>query len=812
MAIDELTMVETRTVRTFCSLCKVICPAVVTVQGDRPISLEPDRQHSRGGAVCAKGRAAPDIHDHPNRVNYPLRRTRPKGDPDPGWERIGWDEALDLIAAKLRTVREESGAEAVAFTRGTGSATGVRDTDPWLTRLVNHFGTPNLMSTTHVCNWSRDGAALYTYGVSALPLPDTSTTGCVVLWGTNPSATQLGLAREVIAARQRGARLVVVDPRRVGLANKADLVLQLRPGTDGALALALVDVLIREHLFDESFVRAWTNAPLLVRDDTGRFLTAADPSAGSGQAVAPDRLAADGIAGSTAAYLALESDTGRLVPYDPATRRYDRPADLLTLNGSTEVTLADGCVVRCRTVFALLTELASQSGPDAAAEITGVPAAQIVEAARLIAASRPVSHYFYNGLVQHTNGVQASRAISIFYALLGDWDRAGGNVIPPAPRIADIPARKALPGQQDAIRLGRNERPLGPAAAQPGNIAAFDLYSSILEGSPYRVRALVAFGNNVLLANADSVRGREALERLEFFAQAELFHTPTSQYADVLLPAADFLESESLSLSSIVRAQRRPRVVDPLYERRGDIEIVFGLATRLGLGEQFGDGDVVQAYDEVLAPAGLTWAALQDEPEGLSIAPAPRYQKYAEERPDGGFVGFSTPSGKLELFSATFAEHGHAPLPVYEEPAESPRRTPDLASEYPLVLTNAKRPQYLHSQHRAVAAIRKTAPSPTVELHPETAAEYGIVHGAWVTIETPRGRMRAQAEVTPSIVPGTVCANHGWWEGCDDLGLAATDPFDERGSNLNLLVHADLRDPISGAHPHRSSLCRLRPE
>ena len=127
------------------------------------------------------------------------------------------------------------------------------------------------------------------------------------------------------------------------------------------------------------------------------------------------------------------------------------------------------------------------------------------------------------------------------------------------------------------------------------------------------------------------------------------------------------------------------------------------------------------------------------------------------------------------------------------------------------MLTNAKRPQYLHSQHRAVAAIRKTMPAPTAELHPETAAEYGIQHGAWVMIETPRGRVRAQAEVTPSIVPGVVCGSHGWWEACESLGIGALDPFDEQGANLNLLVHADLKDPISGGLPHRSSLCRLIP-
>src|SRR5699024_7218072 len=116
----------------------------------------------------------------------------------------------------------------------------------------------------------------------------------------------------------------------------------------------------------------------------------------------------------------------------------------------------------------------------------------------------------------------------------------------------------------------------------------------------------------------------------------------------------------------------------------------------------------IRAYDEVLAPAGLTWAALDGEVEGVSVAPPPGYAKYAEERPDGRLTGFGTPSGKVELYSAAFAAHGYAPLPVYEEPAESPRRTPDLAADYPLVLTNAKRPQYLHSQHRAVKAIRKT--------------------------------------------------------------------------------------------------------
>jgi anaerobic selenocysteine-containing dehydrogenase len=126
-------------------------------------------------------------------------------------------------------------------------------------------------------------------------------------------------------------------------------------------------------------------------------------------------------------------------------------------------------------------------------------------------------------------------------------------------------------------------------------------------------------------------------------------------------------------------------------------------------------------------------------------------------------------------------------------------------------MTNAKWAWYLHGQHRGVASLRRRGPDPTVEIHPETAARYGIDDGSWVSIETPRARVRAKAHVTANIVPGVVCANHGWWEGCEELGLAPLDPLSEQGANVNLLVHNDVRDPVSGSVPHRSSLCRIRP-
>jgi anaerobic selenocysteine-containing dehydrogenase len=441
-----------------------------------------------------------------------------------------------------------------------------------------------------------------------------------------------------------------------------------------------------------------------------------------------------------------------------------------------------------------------------------------VAAARLLADNRPVGHYFHNGLVQHTNATQACRGIAVLYALLGDWDREGGNVLAPGPRVNSVAVKGALGAEMAGQRLGRSERPLGPPA-RPGAVAAYDLYEAVLEEKPYPVRALVSFGGNMLLANGDTLRGRAALERLEFYAQVELTHTPTSQYADVVLPAASFLEFEALHLGfrypieAMAHVQRRPAAIAPRHERRADLQIVFDLACRLGLGAEFWDGDVAAAYDHVLAPSGLTWDALAKQPHGATIPRQPlRYQGYAQPDPSTGAPkGFATPTRKVELYAVPFAQQGQPPLPTYVEPALSPVSQPALAAEYPLVLTNAKRPQFLHSQHRGLPRLRKTLPHPTAELHPETAAAHGIADGAWVALETPSGSVRVQARLSAALLPGVVCTSHGWWQGCEPLGLPPLDPFSAEGANVNLLVHNAQHDPISGGTPHRSTLCRLRP-
>jgi anaerobic selenocysteine-containing dehydrogenase len=786
-------------VRGYCALCTAHCATIATVENGRVTRLDPDPEHPNGGVLCLKGKAAPDLVYHPDRLDYPLRRTRPKDDPNPGWERISWDEALDGIAQRLLEIRERFGARAIALAKGTASGTSVDDAQRWLNRFMNAFGSPNSISTIHVCNWHKDTGLHYTFGVE-LPLPDLAHSNAFLLWGHNPSSTSLILATGIVAARARGMKLVAVDPRRVGLPGQADILLQVRPGADGALALAFVHAFIEEGWYDAGFVRHWTNGPFLVRRDTGRALTEADLTS----------------SGRSDRYVVWDEKTNKPAIYDPASVSFERDDLSPSLFGEKRLRGKENEVILCLPAFQSLAELASRYTPERSEATTWVPAKKVWQAAHLLAHNRPVSMYVWNGVGQHTNATQANRAIALLYALLGDFDGRGGNVIFPHVPTNAVDGKEFLSNKNARERLGLAERPLGPPA-KPGNCTAYDVFTAILEGRPYPVRALLNFGSNTVMSTGDSRRAREAFLALDLAVAVELFMTPTAELCDYVLPAASFLEMANLKAGFRHRSQAkahlqyRPAVIPPLAERRSDTWIIFELAKRLGLGDCFWNGDIEAAYNYELARTGVTLEQTKASSGGITIPQTLRYQKYADKKDSGAPHGFATPSGKVELYSHAFAAHGYSALPEYIEPAMSPLSRPDVAAEYPLILTTAKFTTFIHSQLRSLPRLRKASPEPAAELHPETAARYGIKHKAWMFIETPKGSNRVRARVTDRIIPEVVCCEHGWWQPCKELKLPGYDPYRDNGANSSVLIGCDLADPISGSLPHRSYLCRIRP-
>jgi anaerobic selenocysteine-containing dehydrogenase len=789
----------TEQVQTYCPMCVSRCGAKATVTDGVFVALQPDPSHPTGHALCIKGKAAPELVRHPQRLLHPLKRTNPKGSQDPGWQRITWEEALATVSTRLTGLARDHGAETVAFANASPSTTAMSDTVEWVMRLRRAFGSPNHAMYMELCAWGRLLAPLFTFG-AAVPgayLPDLDHAGCILFWGYNPSVARLAHATATVAAVARGARLVVVDPRRAGLASKAHHWLRVRPGTDAALALAITHVMIENEWFDAHFVRSWTNGPLLVRTDTGRLLRG-------------DELSPAGDAGH---YVALDAVSGRPVAYDPVQRRYEVDQDRLALSGTYEVATSNG-PQPCRPVFDLLAEQARGLQPSVAAPITGVPAEDVVAVARTLWQSRPVAFYAWSGLEQHSNATQTARAIHVLYALTGSLDVRGGNVLFPAVPTNRIDGAELLSPEQRAKSLGLGERPLGGGRFEFAT--GEDLYAAALEGRPYRLRGLVNFGANLVMAHGDSARGRAALASLDFFVHADQFLSPTADEADIVLPVTNPFEAEGLKVGFEIneRAQslvqlRRP-VSPPPGETRADIQIIFELATRLGLGEHFFGGDVDAGWRHQLAPSGVTLEQLRAEPAGVSVPLTTRYEKFAE--PDGDRPhGFRTATGTIELFSEELADHGYPPLPEFVEPATSPVSRPDLAERFPLVLTCAKSLWFCETQHRNVAALRKSMPDPPVELHPDTAAARGIAAGDWVRISTPEGSVRARARLNSSLDPQVVCAQHGWWQDCPELGLAGYPPFGPDSANLNLVLSQQPSDPVGGNSPLRASVCQIEP-
>jgi anaerobic selenocysteine-containing dehydrogenase len=774
-------------------MCISRCGVVATVEDGRLTKVNADPAHPNG-CICVKGTAAPEIVYSPDRLRTPLKRTRPKGDPDPGWIPISWDEAMTLTASRLLDIKAKHGPEAVVFGFGTGSGSATSDFSRWLERLANGFGTPNLMAAIHICNWNREWGAAYTYG-TATPPPDYDNTRTILLWGFNPHASWPAAAVKISRAKARGTKLIVIDPRKSGVAEKADIWLQVRPGGDGALALSMIHVLLEEKLYDENFARAWTNGPFLARADNQQLLTERDLSA----------------VGDAETFLVWDERSQGLVSYR-SDQGYARENISPVLTGIHEITLADGKTVECRPAFQLLTEIAAHYAPERSEAETWVRAPDVRRAVRLFAAERPSCYYSWSGIEQQSDATQTNRAISIFYALTGQFDQRGGNLLCANTPTDPITGHELLSPEQRSRRLGANDRPLGPPGIA-ARVQAYDVYRAILTGDPYPVKALVTFGSDPLVGNGDTLGGKRALEALDFFAHVDVFPNASAAFADLLLPAATCWEREGLMPSfpggegNATWAQLRPAVVKPVHESRPDLEIVFDLARRLGLKQHFFDGDIDAGYNHHLAPSGITVEQLRGNRLGMRSATKTRTRKYAEiDAQTKQPRGFATPTGKIEIYSTSFARAGYSQLPV----RDGALAIGGTSKEYPLILTTFRLMQFCDQQHRNIPRLRRQAREPLLEIHPETAVALSIQDSARVVLETATGGIRLTAKLNASLHPKVVATQYGWWQACPELGLPGYDHFSPEGANVNLIIPNDKLDPISGAVPHRSQPCRVR--
>jgi anaerobic selenocysteine-containing dehydrogenase len=437
--------------------------------------------------------------------------------------------------------------------------------------------------------------------------------------------------------------------------------------------------------------------------------------------------------------------------------------------------------------------------PEWAEPITWVPADKIRAAARLFATTKPAM-LEWGCAIEHTpKCIQTVRALSLLPALTGNIDVPGAWVFG-MKGLGRFPSLiENLTPQANAKRLGADRfKLLGGEGADLPAAHIPTLLEAMREGRPYPVKAFLVFGNNTLTTYANSKLVYESLMKLDFMVCADLFMTPTAELADIVLPAAAWPELDQLAAfptiaGNVVLAQQK---VVQIGECKPDEEIFVELARRMKLGAC--EEPVRDVLNRQLEAGGVGMTFEELVQHGFYKMPM-KYRKY-EER------GFRTPSGKIELYSTRFEQMGYAPLPYYVEPPESPLSTPEIAREFPLVLTTGARiPFFFNSEHRQLPVLRKARREPRAEIHPETAARHGIANGEWMWIETRRGRIRQRASFTSAIDPRVVNAEHGWW--------FPEEPAPEYGvwkSNVNVLTdNGPPYDPQMGTYQLRGLLCRV---
>jgi cysteine desulfurase NifS len=706
--------------KAICGICPAGCWVEVGMNNGTMVDIRQDPTHPLG-MICRRGQHAPEIVYSEHRLKHPLKRIGPKGTHE--FERISWDEAYDIIVEELQAIKKESGPEAVSIYTGRGAfelslcdmyqPKGVAVSSA--SNILFPFGSPNTMGVGALCYVSFAMIAPHvTMGRMLVNMfTDMENAEMLVVWGANPATDSppLDMYRLEGAAR-RGADIVVIDPRRTETATRtAAAWVPIRPGSDGALALSMIEVMIDEELYDEDFAENWCHG------------------------------------------------------------------------------------------FDELRTYVQHFRPEVAESITGVPAETIRDLARRLCNASGACPVMYTGLEYSNSGIQAIRAVLTLFALAGHLDVPGGIGL--AMLDTHFPINRSCNQENPDVNraLAREKFPI--YTHYRGESHASGLLDSVLEGEPYRLRALIIHGASLLTSWPQTSVWREALSRLDFQVCIDRQLTADAAYADIVLPATTMFEIESyMTYGPIFR--HREKVIEPVGEARNDYLIMAELGRRLGYGHLYPQTEesMVRA---ALEGSGFTLEEVRESDSWVKIpTPMMQYKKWEKGglRSDGQ-PGFETPSGKFEISSTVLEDHGYEPLPKYVEPLEGPLGSPQVAEKYPLVFNSGSRTHTaFRSQHHGIKGLVKDNPEPTIEMNPADADERGIKNGDLVEVSSPRGSIPFRAVITDDIVKGAVECSMG---GGTPVGPKAWQEW-----NVNELTDVTNYDEISGFPVYKSLLCDVR--
>ncbi|WP_162915060.1 molybdopterin-containing oxidoreductase family protein [Desertibaculum subflavum] len=619
--------------------CPDMCSLIAHVDQGRVVKIEGDPdQPLTAGFACAKVNRDVELVHSPERLATPLRRTGPKGAGK--FVPITWNAALDEITARWKAIIAESGPLALlgyAYSAHQGLMNrGL------VNGLFHALGTSRLMGGT-VCDTCCEAAWDATLGPIGGADPEAvAQSDLIIGWGADLMATNVHFWAKAEEARKKGAKIVVIDPRRSRTAQAADWHLQIKIGADAALALGIAHILERDGLLDRAYIAA--------------------------QTVGFDRLSA---------------------------------------------------------------EVLPRFAPARVAEIAGIAVADVEQLAAMYGKAKASFIRLGEGMTRLTHGGQALRAVAILPGLTGAYGKPGGGALLLTAATCDL--------NYNAVR-----KPSGPAATRMVN--HLRLGEALLEMRDPPIRGLFIAANNPAVTCPDVHKVRRGLAREDLFTVVhDPFLSVTARYADIVLPASVYLETDDLYRAyGAYYMQYGPRAVAPQGEARSNLQVAQALAKRMGLGDAVFGMSAPEIVRELFRGiSGATTVGI-DPAEVLRATPISIAPKGPQE--------FRTPSGKLEIYSDALAKQGLPPLPDWEpDPVEA-----EEAPRWPLRLLTAPGYFQAHTAFTGVKFLREREGAPFCVLHPEDAAKRNLTDGQKVRLENGRGAIGLKLKVSGEVRPGVV--------------------------------------------------------
>lgn len=735
-ATEESEAVDTPNEQVFSGVCRGNCYGGcflnVHVRDGKVVRTSArDLPEPEWNRICAKGLSHVFRIYDPERIKHPMRRVGERGSGE--WEQISWDDALQEIADKFKGYAEEFGPESVCYWTGSGNF-GIVDNS---VRFWNHIGATNVFQTLDMAIFYGSQKAIGVgYNFNGNELTDLKNSKTIVIWGANPAVSQMQGMHFFMEARDAGAKVIIIDPVFTATAAKCDQWVPIAPGTDGLLAMAIMNIIISKGWQNIPYMKQHTVAPFLVKKDDGKFLRLSD--LGKAEAGSDEDLFV--VTDGNGTFATAEEIT------DPV------------IEGTFDV---DGISVTC--AYSLLLERLAMFSVEDASKQCDIPIETIEQLAEDMAVNTPTHIYVALGIDHYDNGGYSIFDICCIPALTGSIGIPGGSCGTSEQIVSSFTNSKGKYGAATETAIGSKYTIPVPKLTEVLDKKEFC-------GNPLEVKALYIQRTGGLANMCNRQDSLDWTNKLDLIVVADMCMTEQARYADIVLPVCHWFEQEDVGAYAPQNpfCEYQEKCIEPLYESKSDFDIFKGLAEKMGCGEYFDftPGDYIDdIFDiEPYKSMGITYEAFREK-KALRVTPGSSEKPFIHA--EGG--EFWTATGRHNFYDENPApnmDYGQTYDLTYESlPYWRPAREVGRGNEkYPFQILSDHQKLRTHTQWINIPAVLELDPEPTVRMNPDDAAAYGIAEGDYVRIFNDRGHVVMKAYLSGGVRPGVLLCSRGWYE------------------------------------------------